>query len=124
MNKNISVLVLFLIGILILTSCDNEDIIPDPGVQTSFPAIDSITASKSIVKFGGQEPTIISVFAHGGSLSFTWEVDLGDIIPQNTDASIVSFTGSPCCIGEKEIKCTAINDKGSTSKIITITIVE
>jgi hypothetical protein len=41
----------------------------------------------------GTDAIIISVFAHGGDLTYLWEVDLDDILPQNKEASIVSFNG-------------------------------
>ena len=57
-----------------------------------------------------------------GELSYLCDVDLCDIIPQNSDASIVTFFGSPCCIGEKYIKCTVSNKMGHIEEVINITI--
>lgn len=107
---------------VIFHSCNETPI--DPDSNTTTPVIDSLSATKLIIAFGGTEPTIISAYAHGGNLTYMWEVDFGDIIPQNSEATQVSFAGSPCCVGEKEIKCTVTNDKGSDSEIITITILE
>ncbi len=121
MKKYLSVIIILITCLISLNSC-NEPIV-DPGAQTT-PVIDSLSATKLIIAFGGTEPTIISAYAHGGNLTYIWEVDFGDIIPQNNEATQVSFAGSPCCVGEKEIKCTVSNDKGSDSKIITITILE
>ena len=59
-----------------------------------------------------------------GNLEYTWEVDLGDIFPLKSDNSQVRFSGSPCCIGKKLIKCTVTNDKGSDTKNIEIFILE
>ncbi|MBT3302421.1 MAG: PKD domain-containing protein [Bacteroidetes bacterium] len=110
--------------ILLISSCDTTDVNPNPDTPSTMPTIDSLTASKLIIEFGGLDPTVISAFAQGGNLTYNWEVDFGDIIPQNAEATVVSFAGSPCCVGEKEIKCTVSNDKGSVSQIITITILE
>jgi len=109
---------------LLLTSCKKDNTIVDPGVVTTVPEILGITADKTTIMYGNDDHAIITCNASGGNLKYTWEVDLGDIIPQNTDRSKVSFTGAACCVGEKTIKCTVSNDKGSVSKNIIITILE
>lgn len=86
---------------------------PEPDVNTTFPQILSLTADKDSIKAGGTEPAIITCIASGGNITFKWEVDLGDIFPLNEEGSQVRFTGSDCCLGEKYIKCTVSNDKGS-----------
>ena len=74
--------------------------------------------------YGGEDPAIITCEATGGNLSYLWEVDLGDIFPITNDNSKVRFTGSSCCVGDKVIKCTVSNDKGSVSKEVHLTILE
>jgi hypothetical protein len=118
----VSVIALFLA--VISSSCKKDNTIVDPGVVTTVPSIQSITADKTTIMFGNQDHAIITCNATGGNLKYTWEVDLGDIIPQNNDRSKVSYTGAACCVGEKTINCTVSNDKGSVSKSIVITILE
>lgn len=123
MLKKLTLLVMIISTMIVLYSCNGNEITdPNPDAQTTMPSIDSIIATKYVIEFGGSDPTTIAVYAKGGNLTYNWEVDLGDIVPQNADASIIMFTGSPCCIGEKEIKCTVANDKGNVSEIIKINI--
>ena len=104
-----------------LAGCEKNET-AEPVELTAMPEIISLVSDKSEIKFGGDDPAIITCEAKGGNISFTWEVDLGDIFPLNNDGSKVRFTGSECCIGEKVIKCTASNDKGEVSKTVTINI--
>ena len=116
---------LLLTSLLLVVSCSKKDSNPtDPGVETGPPQIISLTAEKTEILFGGQDPAIITCTATGGNLSYVWEVDLGDIIPMNSSHSKVSFNGAACCVGEKTIKCTVSNSLGSVSKTIVITILE
>lgn len=101
-----------------------DDNTADPGVVESAPVIDSISATKLEIEFGGKDPTTLTAHAQGGNLTYQWEVDLGDLIPLNEEASSVSYAGSACCIGDKEIKCTVTNTKGTNSKIILIKILD
>ena len=96
----------------------------DPGTNTTKPTITSLVADKNKILYGAQDQAFITCSATGGNLKYTWEVDLGDIVPQNSDHSKISYTGAACCVGEKTIKCTVSNDKGSDSKTIVITILE
>ncbi len=108
---------------ILLTSIGcKKDTNKEPDIVTTTPEIINLTADKNEIKYGGEDPAIISCDASGGNLSYQWEVDLGDIFVLNDDGSQVRFTGSECCIGEKIIKCTVTNDKGSVSKIIAINI--
>jgi hypothetical protein len=106
---------------VIFVACSEQQLTNN---DTDKPEIISLTTDKSTIKFGGEEPAIITCNASGGNLEFTWEVDLGDIFPINSDNSQVRFSGSPCCIGKKLIKCTVTNDKGSDTKEIEIIILE
>ncbi len=117
-------LTLITISIFVLfAACKKKaDDNPDPGVTTEVPKIVSLTSDKDEIVFGGEDVAIITCDASGGSIEYTWEVDLGDIFPLNEDGSQVRFTGSECCLGEKFIKCTAQNDKGSVTDTIVINI--
>jgi len=115
---------ILLIAVLLFTpilwSCKENT--PVNNTTTTVPKIISLTADKPEILFGGADPTTITCQATGGDLAYKWEVDLGDIFPLNTDGSMIRFTGSPCCIGKKYIKCTVSNDKGSVKDTIIITI--
>ncbi len=121
--KNI---ILFLpVFLAIMIGCSPKSTNPtDPSIETGSPVITSLTAEKTQILYGGQDPAIITCNATGGNLKYVWEVDLGDIIPMNASRSKVSFNGAACCVGDKTIKCTVSNSKGSTSKTIIITILE
>jgi len=110
------------VAIFALLSC-SEDSNPLP-VDTSDPKINKITTNKLDIMFGGTEYAIIACEALGGNLKYTWQVDLGDIIPINSSKSKIKFKASSCCIGNKTIKCIVSNDKGSTSEVINIRILE
>lgn len=117
---------LFLVPVLLLllAGCSEESTSPDTNLETAAPQIVSLSAEKTQILYGGQDPTVLTCNATGGNLKYVWEVDLGDIIPLNSDRSKVSFNGSACCVGEKVITCTVSNSLGSASKSITITILE
>jgi PKD repeat protein len=115
---------IYFLFVLIIIGCSSKSSNPVNNSETTAPKIISLTAPKTEILYGGQDPAIITCEATGGNLSYVWQVDLGDIIPLNSDHSQVSFTGAACCIGDKTIKCTVSNDKGSDSKNIVITILE
>jgi hypothetical protein len=92
--------------------------------ETGPPSIVSVTAEKTQILYGGQDPAIITCNATGGNLKYVWQVDLGDIIPMNSAHSKISFNGAACCVGDKTITCTVSNSQGSVSKSIVITILE
>ncbi|MFA6571413.1 MAG: hypothetical protein WCT77_09265 [Bacteroidota bacterium] len=110
--------------LLILIGCSKNNSNPINGGETTAPKIVSLTAEKTQIIYGGQDPAIITCNATGGNLNYVWQVDLGDIIPMNTDHSKVSFNGAACCVGDKIITCTVSNDKGTDTKNIVITILE
>ena len=112
--------ILLFLGVLI-SGCDKNEVI-EPADLTTTPKILTLTADKYDIEVGGKDPAIITCEAEGGNIQYTWEVDLGDIFPLNNDGSQVRFTGSECCLGEKIIKCTVKNDKGESTKTITINI--
>ncbi len=118
--KYITLTIVALLFSSILWSC--KDNTPVNNENTTMPQVISLTADKPEILFGGADPTIITCLATGGELQYKWDVDLGDIFPLNSDGSMVRFTGSPCCIGKKYIKCTVSNDKGSVKDTIIITI--
>lgn len=117
-------LLLIPVMLVLLAGCSEESTSPDTNPETAAPQIVSLSAEKTQILFGGQDPAVITCNATGGNLKYVWEVDLGDIIPLNSDRSKVSFNGSACCVGEKVITCTVSNSLGSVSKSITITILE
>jgi len=109
--------------ILIAFSSCKKDEAPNPNVDTFTPVIESLTSNKHQIMSGGSDPAILTCVAQGGNLEYLWEVDLGDIFPLNSEGSQVQFTGSECCVGEKILKCTVSNDKGSVMDTIIINIV-
>lgn len=119
--KNYKLLILFFFIASITLSC-NKDSETDPNVTA--PKITILTSNKTELAAGGVESAEIECIATGTDIKYTWEVDLGDIIPMNETASKVQFTGSDCCIGEKQIRCTVSNAGGKDSKIIILTIVD
>ena len=122
MKKILIFSISFIFIISLLTSCTEET--PINNTETTSPKIISLTSEKNEILYGGEDPAIITCIAEGGNLEYLWEVDLGDIFPMNNDNSIVRFTGSSCCVGEKIIKCTVSNDKGSATENIIINILE
>jgi len=117
-------LLLFIPILILIAGCSKkEDNNPDPGVTTTQPKIESLTADKTEILYGGEVPAIITCVATGGNIEYIWDVDLGDIFPLNDEGSQVRFTGSECCLGNKYIKCTAQNDKGSVTDTIVINII-
>lgn len=117
-------LTLLALVFVLAAGCSEESTAPSGDVETGAPRITNLSAEKTQILYGGQDPAIISCEASGGNLTYTWEVDLGDIIPLNAARSKVSFNGTACCVGEKVITCTVSNSRGSDSKSIVITILE
>lgn len=108
MNKLISILAILLI---FLIACDKEE---SSEKATTKPVVVKLTADKDTIEFGGTDPCTIYCKATGGNLKYTWSVDLGNIVPMPCDSgSLVRFTGSECCIGDKYIKCKISNELGS-----------
>lgn len=105
----------------VVTACKKSEN-TDPVNGTTTPKITSLTADKTEIQVGGEDPSTITCEATGGNIQYKWEVDLGDIFPLNETGSQVRFTGSECCLGEKVIKCTISNDKGSDEQVIVINI--
>ena len=116
-----TILALIILASVMTFSCKKEEQ-TNPDIETTSPVIHSLSSDKASIKFGGEEPAIITCEASGGNCEYTWEVDLGDIFVLNDDGSQVRFTGSECCIGDKEIKCTVSNDKGETTEMVIVNI--
>lgn len=110
--------------IAIITGCSSDPAGNNSGGSMTKPLIVSLTAKKTQILYGGQDPAIITCVATGGNLKYKWQVDLGDIIPLNADNSKISFNGAACCVGVKVINCTVSNDSGSVTKSIEIEILE
>lgn len=117
----INTLALVVFFLLFASACKEN---PTTNDNTTIPQILSLTSDKTDIQYGGNDPAIITCSASGGEIKYKWDVDLGDIIPMNSDGSVVRFTGSPCCIGKKYIKCTVSNDKGTAKDTIVINIVK
>ena len=117
-----SVLTIATILLIFISSCEKEQ--RGSTSQTEAPVIDSMTTSKTQVKYGISEPAILKCYAKGNDLTYIWDVDFGDLFPINDEGSEVQFTASPCCMGEKKITCQVSNDGGKVTESITVTIVE
>ncbi len=113
---------LFLLLVLVLgfSSCQKSD--ADQDTNLIQPRFVSLTADKDTILFGGGDPAILTCVATGSNLSYQWEVDLGDIFPMNPEGSVVRFTGSECCIGNKYIRCTISNELESVSDTVLVYI--
>ena len=113
-------------ALILLVSCEKNSPVNSENTKipeiTTAPKIISLTANKSEILFGGEDPAFITCVAEGGNITYEWHVDLGNILPYPNDNSKIRFTGSPCCIGKKLIECKVSNDKGTDSKIIEIFI--
>ena len=92
------VLTIATILLIFISSCEKEQ---GSTSQTEAPVIDSMTTSKTQVKYGISEPAILKCYAKGNDLTYIWDVDFGDLFPINDEGSEVQFTASPCCMGEK-----------------------
>lgn len=125
MNIYLKKTVFLLVLIFLTAGCSKNSSGPtNNSVETAPAVIKSITAEKTQILYGGNDPAIIQCNATGGNLKYVWEVDLGDIIPMNINHSKISFNGAACCVGDKTIKCTVSNSLGTDSKTIVITILE
>lgn len=116
-------LCILLIVISLIYSCTSDNS-TNPNIETETPAIIDLTSSKTEILFGGEEFTELECKATGGNLKYTWQVDLGDIIPVTSDKSKVKYKASACCVGIKTIQCTVSNDKGSTEETVIVRIYE
>lgn len=117
-------LLIALFAIILISACSKNSNPVNNGETETTPSITSLSADKPKILYGGEDKATITCQASGGNLSYVWKVDLGDIIPENSSHSMVSYTGAACCVGEKTITCTVSNSKGSVSKDIIITILE
>lgn len=108
MNK---ILVILLVAMLFAFACNKDE---SNEKASSKPLVVKMLADKDTIEFGGTDPCTIYCKATGGNLKYTWSVDLGNIVPMPCDSgSLVRFTGSECCIGDKYIKCKISNELGS-----------
>ena len=114
-----NLLIMSLLIFTIFSGCKEEEEIVN-NENTTQPMINNISTTTTEIAIA--DAAVMICDATGGNLEYTWEVLLGDIIPMNEDGSQVQFSGSECCIGEKEITCTVKNDKGEDTKTIIINI--
>ena len=113
-----------IVGIFLISGCSKNDNPASTNEPETIPVINSVTADKTQILYGGDDQAQLTCNASGGNLKYVWQVDLGDLVPMNTNRSKVSFTGAACCVGDKTITCTVSNSLGSVSKSIIITILE
>ena len=125
MKSKYALLLINAVIILFLAAgCAQENGPANNSGNETTPVISSITADKTQILYGGEDMATITCDAIGGNLKYVWQVDLGDLVPKNSERSQVSFTGAACCVGAKIITCTVSNSMGSVSKSITINIIE
>ncbi len=112
---------LLLATFLLLTAiaCEKKEEV-DPNLES--PTILGLVADKTEIKTG--ELAEIKCEAIGGELVYEWNAMLGDIIPQNENASIVNFSGFECCYGERIIMCKVKNSRGEAIETVSINILE
>lgn len=123
MNKLKTIIFSLMLSVVLL-GCGSDDKPIDPTIETTTPEISSLATNKAEIMYGGTEEAELTCFAIGGNLKYVWQVDLGDLIPMNSDKSKVKFKASACCVGDKIITCTVSNDKGSVSKTVIVKILE
>ena len=102
-----------------MTNCKKTE---DIDAETTVPVIEKTFSFRDSIDFGG-DTTMLVVIATGGNLNYLWDVDLGDILPME-DGHQAIFSGSECCVGQKNIKCTVSNDKGEVNATINVYIRE
>jgi len=118
--KRIIYIVFIIYAIASIYACQSEQVNNE---ETTFPEILDISAYRDTIDFGGDTTTLF-VNTTGGNITCIWDVDLGDILPIVADGHIALFSGSECCVGIKNIKCTVTNDKGSTEASVKVYIKE
>lgn len=111
-----------LAGLLIIGSCDKDT--NSYNASNTIPTIDSLTTSMSEITFGSTTPAVLECYATGGDLTYTWEVDLGELFTTNDSGSQAQYTASPCCMGKKVVSCTVSNNIGELTESIMVTITE
>ena len=124
MIKYIKLFLLTCFTLFLVTACSNDSGTGNNSDTESIPVINSISADKTQIMYGGEDKAVLTCLASGGNLKYVWQVDLGDLVPLNSEHSKVSFSGAACCVGEKIITCTVSNSKGSISDTIRINILE
>jgi hypothetical protein len=97
------------------TCCDEDE--PDPPADIPL-VYTSLTADKTILNVG--ETATLTATATGKDLLYLWEASAGSLVGSG---QTVTYTPTPCIVGDNEITCTVQDDYGKTeSKSITITI--
>jgi hypothetical protein len=99
----------------VFSSCDEDE--PDP--QQEIPLVyTSLTADKTVLNVG--ETATLTATATGKDLLYLWEASAGSLVGSG---QTVTYTPTPCIVGDNEITCTVQDDYGKTElKTITITI--
>jgi len=114
-NKAIIIicLVIFFIG------CKDDEPIQD--CITNPVNFIGLTAEHDTIETGGS--TIITATAEGYTLSYEWTASKGFIFPGESD-NTVTYTASPCAIGEITITCKASDacDNSETKNIIIVVL--
>ena len=106
-----------IILVTLFFSCENENPAGCDG-HDSLNFI-SLVAENDTIETGGS--TTITATAEGYELSFEWTAEKGFIFPGESD-NIVTYTASPCSIGEITITCKA-TDACENSETKTLIIV-
>lgn len=113
-------LIILFTALAVFASCNDDTKYVNPNTQ--MPEIISLSTDKTEIMIG--EYAEISCEATGGELIYEWDVILGDIIPQNEEGSVVRYSGSECCSGERVVSCTVRNDKGEAEDVVSIFILQ
>ncbi|OQX77116.1 MAG: hypothetical protein B6D61_07705 [Bacteroidetes bacterium 4484_249] len=107
------VLVLIVISIFMF-ACEKDEV--DQNISDKI-QIDSLTATFYTVK--AWDSTLISCYARGESLIYSWEADHGNF---NGSGTQIKYAAGECCVGLNTITCTISNETGQTSKDIQIEV--
>ena len=120
MSRNhITGYILIILVILSAGACDRNEPI---GCGNRDPInFVSLTAEHDTIETGGS--TSITATAEGYELSFEWTAEKGFIFTGESD-NIVTYTASPCAIGDITITCKATDacDNSETKNIIIVVL--
>lgn len=77
----------------------------------------SLEAERDTIAPGGS--TTVKASATGTKLEYYWSASLGDIVGEGAE---VTYTASPCQVGENEITCRITNGNQSETKTVEIVV--
>ena len=113
-----SIAVVIFLGIL-FTGC--KDDAPAGECSTNPLVFHSLEAAQDTIETG--ESTTITATAEGYELSYVWTASNGFIIPGDAE-NVVTYTASPCSIGEITITCQVEDGCGNSETKNIIIIVQ